>query len=271
MVINRPALALDHAYRLTNPTDGDLKLLVTNRKPCCGVVTLAKDVLKPGESTEVGVRLVVGDKFGAVDHFAEVATEPPSPEEIVLKTSAEAHPALVFEDLGSSGQETVLLNGPPHRVEFRVVARGVPAAPPVDLDRLVPRSSAEVGWLGPKVPDPSEDGLRVETRRGFVALDAAGPPGEKAATVALMDEGATILERAIHWEVVTPLAATPGMIVLRPGTTSHRLLIRALDGKPFRVTEIASDVPGLTAAVPSGSAASHTLTIADEGPSEPRP
>lgn len=186
-VISRTGRTLDHSYSLRNNTARDVTILkVINRKTCCGTVHVGKALLHPGDQTDIKVSLMVGDKFGSVIHETEVVTEPPPSQELVFRTSAVVYPALRVEY--DSSIPTVLLGASePRRVEFRVIAYGSASEPPIDLDRLVLRSTLEGGWVGPTEDVPDEDGLKVESRQAIVSLKKDGLPGDRRASVEVLD------------------------------------------------------------------------------------
>ena len=77
-VIASPGRKVEHRYRLRNATQQDVQLLnVINRKTCCGIVRVEKTTLHPGDTTDVEVTLLVGDRFGEVTHATEIETDLP--------------------------------------------------------------------------------------------------------------------------------------------------------------------------------------------------
>jgi hypothetical protein len=174
--------------------------------------------------------------------------------ELVLRTSAEAHPALRVE--GDSSVATVLIGTrEPRRVGFLVFASGTGSETPVDLDKLRLRSTVGVEWAGPKQPGPDVDGLTVESRRYVVTLDSAGPPGERTAQVELLDGENGLDRHVVTWEVASAITASPKMVVFQSGQKSFRVLLRAGDETPFRVERVECQSPGIKGRAASPGAA----------------
>ena len=131
--------------------------------------------LRPGDETEVEVKLSIRQEFGEIVHEAIVLTEPLQREELVLRTMAKAYPPIRIEEVMPVDGSALLSSDRPKPVDFRVFALGSSTDPPIDLDRLTLRSTIKVDWTGPKEENPFEDGLRVESRRFTALLDPAGP------------------------------------------------------------------------------------------------
>lgn len=240
-----------------------------NRKTCCGDVRFHKAVLRPGDATDVEVTLLLSDKFGAVDHAAEVVTDPPADEPIVLRTSAEAHPNLRVES-ETAGTPTVFIGtGDSHSLRFRVVATGSDSEPPVDLSGLTLKSALKVEWAAARSRADGDDGLTIDTRPFVVRLDSAGPAGNRSAEVALLDGQGIRLRQAVAWEVVDPIRATPRMAVFRPGQGPVRVLINAVDRRPFRVLRVECGDRGLHGRAKSPDAATTHMVELEGAPTGP--
>lgn len=257
-VIGRPGQKMDHRYRLANATGRDVAIVdVINRKTCCGIVQAVAKTLRPGETTVIVVTLVVGDRFGGVDHRTEVVTDQPDEPSIVLRTTAQAYPAFRVEE-PASNKEAIFTGSGPRMAEFRVVATGNTAEPAADLDRLTLKSTATVEWTGSKEAAPSEvEGLTSESRRFVARLDPSEGPGAHRSEVLLLDGDQVRFRHILEWTVETPLSASPRMIVLKPGQGSLRVLIQSRNKKPFRVDRVESATPGVR-----GRAASAAVALA---------
>jgi hypothetical protein len=148
----------------------------------------------------------------------------------------------------SRSEGTVLLGaGEPRRAEFRVFATGTSDEPRIDLNRVDLRSTIKVEWTGPKEAGSDEGELQVESR-GFVAwLETTGAAGERRTEI-LFHSGKDTLDRhLVSWEVVSPITATPKMIVMKEGQRDCRVSIESGDRKLFRVTRIKCESPGISA------------------------
>jgi len=287
-VIGRPGQKMDHRYRLANATSRDVAITdVINRKTCRGIVNPVAKTLRPGESTDVVVTLVVGDRFGGIVHEAEVVTGSPDEPSIVLRTSARAFPAFRVEELASNNKEAILIGSQPREAEFRVVATGNAADPAADLDRMTLRSTVSVEWSGPKEVATSDlEGLTAESRRFVARLDPANGPGARKAEVLVLDGDQPRFRHALEWTIETPLSASPRMVVMKPAQAAFRVLIQARDRKPFRVDRVESAYPGVRGRAAGGDAATTqvveiegsppsdvkkgTLTVVTDHPAQPK-
>lgn len=268
-VISRMGRKLDHQYSLRNQTSHDVTIVnVINRKTCCGTVRVGKRILHPGDSTTVDVALSVSDKLGSVVHETEVVTEPISLNEIVLRTSADAHPALRVEGESSSSPTVILGSEKSQQVGFQIFACGTASEPPVDLDRLVLRSSVKAEWDGPKQNAPGDDGLIVESRRFLVGIEPSGPPGDRKAEVVLVDGEQRIFRHELTWEVASAITASPKLVVFKPGERTSRVLIRSGDQKAFRVKRVECQAIGVHGRAES-TAAAVSQVIEIEGSPKP--
>ena len=165
-VISKPGRKLKHAYRLTNTTGQDVKVLeLVNRKPCCGEIRVGKSMLHPGDETEVEVTLSVRQEFGDITHETVVMTDPPQAEDMVLRTTATVYPSRPFEEVTPSDRSVLLSSDQPKRVEFRAIAYGSSSEPPFALDCAELRSTIKSDWEGSTEEGASEDGLAIQSRR----------------------------------------------------------------------------------------------------------
>jgi hypothetical protein len=109
---------MEHRYRLVNLSLRRVKILdVINRKICCGALIVEKSVLDPGDTAEIDLTLVVGEKIGTVTHEAEVITDLPSAGSIVLRTSAFAFPGFRIEEISGPVGAAHFERSSPFRVE----------------------------------------------------------------------------------------------------------------------------------------------------------
>jgi hypothetical protein len=271
-VISSTDRKLVHRYRLANSAKHDIRIVeLINRKPCCGDLSTGKTTLRPGDETEVEVKLSVRQEFGDIVHEAVVLTEPPQSEELVLRTVARAYPPIRIEEVTPIDGSVILSRREPKRVEFRVFAHGSSIEPPVDLDRLEIRSTIKVDWAGRKEESPSDDGLRIESRRFTASLDSSGPPGEHKAEILLRDGEQDRYRHVVNWEVASPISASPKLIVIKPGQRDYRIFIQSHDQNLFRITRIECKMPDIQGrAADTRSALSQVVEVKTEGVPTPR-
>jgi len=169
---------------------------------------------------------------------------------------ARAYPPIRIEEVTPANGTVLLSSDRPKPVEFRVLAYGSSKQAPIALDRVELRSAMKVHWLGLREEAASEDDLTVEARRFTALLDPAGPPGERRAAIVLLDDKQPCYTHVVSWQAVSPIAASPKMIVMKPGERDYRVLIRSRDQKLFRVIRIECNVPGV-----HGRAANNTAAL----------
>ncbi len=271
-VISKSGLKLKHAYRLLNTTKHDVKVTnLVNRKPCCGEVRIGKTMLHPGDETEVEVTLSIRREFGDIVHDTVVLTEPAQAEELILRTMAKAYPQMRIEGVTPANGMVLLSSDKPKLIEFRALAYGSSTEKSVDLDHVELRSAIKVNWLGPKEEGTSEDDLTIQAR-GFTALfDPAGAPGERKAEILLLNDKQPCYSHVVSWAAVSPLMASPKIIVMKPGERDYRVLIQSRDQKPFRITRIECMVPGVQArAANNGAAPTQKVEVEGEDTSRPQ-
>ena len=216
---------------------------LTNQKTCCGDVAGELRALRPGESTEVNVTLRLADKFGGVEHTTAVETDLASEPEILLRTTATAFSAFRCEEAATDNG--TLQVGSTRRFAYRAVATGVPDDPPGNLDHLKLTSDSAVAWTGNAEAVPAPDGVIVQTRLFSLTPPADDPPGEYRAEILLRDAGRVVFRATLNWQVVAAIATSPRMIVVKPGTTSQRVMVFARDGQPFSITRVECSLPGV--------------------------
>ena len=247
-IISKPGRQVVHRYRLANPTSREVQILdLVNRKSCCGVIVVGSKKIRPGESTEVEVTLVVGEKFGGIVHEAEILTDLPADSSILLLTSAVGQPALRVEEVAHTREPIIQGSGRPVRSEYRVIACGTSNEAPFNLDQASLRSGLEVEWLGPKETGAFEDDLRTESRRLVATIDPAGPIGDRREEVLIRD-GASMLHRFdLTWSIVEPIAITPKVMIIRAGEKTRRVTLRSRDRSEYSITRIEYSTSGMKA------------------------
>jgi hypothetical protein len=261
-VVARPGAQRVHHYQLLNDTLDAITITdVINRKPCCGALRLDKAALAPGESANLELTMSVGDKFGDVVHEAVVVTDRPAADEIVLRTTARALPAVRFEPDGEHGS-TVMRGAKPCELAFQVIAYGTEGDPPADLAAASLTGSATARWLDEAESHSDGDGVIERTRRCAVTLSPVGEEGDRRDSVIVEADGAAIYQHMILWQLVPAVHATPKVLVIRPEVTEYRIRLTSADGSDFRVTGIATPDGSIRHAEPSKDLRSaHILTF----------
>ncbi len=202
-------------------------------------------MLHPGDETEIEVTLSIRQEFGDIVHETVVLTEPPQAEELVLRTMAKAYPSIRIDEATPGYGSSHLSSDEPRRVEFCVFAHGSSTESPVDLDGVVLRSTIRVYWAGAKVESPSDDDLRIQSRRFIAVLDPVGKPGRRRTEILLQRGEQTCYSHVVNWEVVSLMKVSPSMIVIKPGQLEYRALITSRDAMLFRITHVECSVPGI--------------------------
>ena len=118
-------------------------------------------------------------------------------------------------------------------------------------------------FLGEPVASTVGDEL-VETRRSIaVQLPPTAEAGAESSDLVVSWEDGTRRTIPIHWEVESPVHATPSGLVLDPGseTSSRSVFVRSADG-PFRITDVSGEsLAGPVADVPTTAALIHKLDL----------
>ncbi len=245
-VINKPGRWLSHTYPLVNHLDRDIELVdVINKKPCCGVINFKRTLLMPGDRTEVEIKLAVGGRFASVSHQAELVTDPPLPEPVMLRTEAEAVPEIRVVE--SDSNKRVLLVGATHTqpARYQLIATGTAQEPPDDLDGVEIKSSVEAGWVGPQRKSRDDRDFVVHTRDWAAPLSAVGERGSRTDQVVFQRANQVLSRWNVTWEVVLPVEPTPKMLVIQPGTTRYRIVLRSQDAKAFHVESVSCDLAAI--------------------------
>ena len=54
-----------------------------------------------------------------------------------------------------------------------------------------------------------------------------------------------VCSHVVNWEVVSPITTAPKLVAMRPGQRDYRVLLDSRDRRPFRVTRVQCNVPGI--------------------------
>ena len=255
-----------HQFRINNISAHPVRIKgVANRKPCCGdVAPITLRVIEPGQFIEVTVTLHIGLGAGQLLHVATIETDGEGEDSgVQIYTSATAHARVTVEDTGPNAGP--LEPGQPRRVEFLVRSFGVASDPPRPLDDRAIRCGLRADWVGPptKLVD-AEAGLDEIRRTLAVTLPSSIEPVNRTESLEVLDgRGAIVGRRWINWEVASALKASPSGLIFGNEAQAARglkVVVRALDGHPFRITSTSTEIDGLKIGVDSDSRPMHTLT-----------
>lgn len=261
-VVSRPGLSLSHVYPVTNRSAGPIRVVrAINMKSCCGEVELEPATLEPGESTDLAVTVHIHEANGQVTHWATVETDPPSEPGLAFWTSVTAYPAAVIEAEGPANPP--ILPGGELVRRFRLIAHGTAEDPPAALDDAAIECALPADWEGPTA-DRELDGGLVRRERAFtVRARGEGTIGRRVEEVRVALAGEILARSVARWEVAPALVANPPGLIARGGATLERkLLVRTVDGRPFSIRSIGSDLGcvGLPEA-PAEASPMHVLAV----------
>lgn len=262
VVIGRAGLALDHEYRLDNPTDEPITIVrAINLKSCCGTIHLDKPTIEPGGSATLRVTVRVGETIGPISHHAAIETDQLGSEPVDFWTTVIAHPRGRIE--ATTEESPVILANEEAGRDFVALTYGTPSDPPLAPDDSTVLASLDLEWGGPAADRILGDGL-IERRRPFaVRFPGDGRVGARVDQITLVDGDQVILRHPLHWEVVAAIQATPpGIVASEPTPIERSVLLRSRDGRAFRIEAITSEIPGVEAmASTDGSQPVHAIQI----------
>jgi len=264
LTIGEPGQELAHTYQVENKTDHPVRITrVVNAKPCCGEVDGEPTTLQPGQSTEIVVRLRASIwSIGPTVHYATLETDDPRTPAVELRTSATLRPPVGVEESGA-GLLTVA-TGSSEPIRIVIVAYGSADRPPLDLGVVQVRTTLATEWGPPTEPKTLPGGLIEVRRELLVTLDGAAGAGDRAASLAIVDGDAILLDHPIRWRVAPAVVATPPSLIV-PSIESareYRIAIRRPDGAPFTIADLSTDLPYASARrLTEGPGRSHQVLV----------
>jgi hypothetical protein len=263
-----PGRTIEYRYRLRNAAPHPVSIAnVENLKPCCGTIALESRTLDPGESAEAVLTLSLGDGTNPnVVHEAVVHTEPPSPDPIILRTTALVQPIFRVEEMEGFANLQILKSEPPRQPILRITAYGTSTEPAADFENAVLEASIPVSWISSVTEVASGSGFTERTRRFRATLDASSlTEGPRATSVRIRLNEQTVLEHVIRWEVVAPITAAPRMIVLSQARPEFQLALRAMDDATFQVVQMEAPSGVSASTVQNSPATLHRIRVTWDG------
>jgi hypothetical protein len=251
-----PDATVSHRFKASNAGNGPLT--ISRLSPSCGCTsTLAgKNILAPGESTELEITFNSYGQSGSIRKSVTVFSDDPSEPTRTLTFEAEVKPYITVT---------------PDHVLFRDLAR-------TDRRKTSVRLSSETGraiqvndvslstapWLGVATREVGND--------LWVDLDLLArklPPGKLTGTdtiaLRLFNPQPSIVNLRVTWELRVPVISTPAQVAwAEPAGQTLRafLKLKSRDRQPFRIVSTRTSNPMLTVAeIKPGAAVQHDVQV----------
>jgi hypothetical protein len=229
-------------YRFQLENRGDAPLHITGVKATCGCTSTVagKDLLAPGESTEVEVTYHSAGTVGPVHKTVEVSSDDPAQALLALEFDAEVKgPAtlsqgrVLFLDLTAKSRA---------KASVKVTSE---TGKPIDITDV---DLSPAPWLGVKT--------RVVGREAWVDLDLVAaklPPDQLAGvdTIGLhvINPAPSVLPLLVQWQRRAPVVAVPAQVAWAETAgqeQSAELQLHRPDHKPFRILSARASNPLVT-------------------------
>ncbi|WP_306600149.1 DUF1573 domain-containing protein [Geothrix sp. 21YS21S-2] len=251
-------------FKVTNAGGGPLRILGV--KPSCGCTStvVGKEILLPGESTELEVAFMAAGLRGEVTKFVEIHSDDPANPIQTLTLKAEVRMDVLI------GQDIVFFQDLKAKDRRKAVVKLESATgQPIRIDDV---QLSPAPWLG------------VATRESGTAafldlvLVADRLPSEKFSGTDFIDlhlsnPRESVITVRVNWDRRMPILASPARVALagKAGLELYgRMVVKHRQGKPFRVlsartTSSLLSVPTL----PGGAAPSHAIKVVLSGAASP--
>jgi hypothetical protein len=238
-------------YRFKLENRGDAPLHITGVKATCGCTSTVsgKDLLAPGEDTEIEVTYHSAGTPGPVHKTVEVSSDDPAQAVLALDFDAEVKGAatlsqgrVLFLDLTAKSRA---------RASVKITSE---TGKPIDISDV---DLSPAPWLGVRT--------RVNDREAWVDLDllaAKLPPGKLSGvdTIGLhvANPNASVVPLLVQWQRRAPVLAVPAQVAwddIAGHSMNAELQLHRPDHKPFRILSVRSSNPLVTVAGWDGKAA----------------
>ena len=231
-------------YRFKLENRGDAPLHITGVKATCGCTSTVsgKDLLAPGEDTEIEVTYHSAGTVGPVHKTVEVSSDDPAQAVLVLDFDAEVKGAATLSQGRVMFLDLTAKSRPKASVKITSETGKAIDVTAVDL--------SPAPWLGVRT--------RVDDREAWVDLDllAAKLPSGKLSGVDTIglhvaNPDPSVVTLVVQWERRAPVVAVPAQVAWAEAAgreMSAELELHRPDHKPFRILSVRSSNPLVTVA-----------------------
>ncbi len=245
--------SVEHTFTIKNV--GDEPADLTKLKPQCGcaVLGVTQDLLAPGETTTVTLKVSLGNQLGPFRKSLVIASEDNQQDRLVLAIK---------------GAVTSILYVMPERLELghvdadQEVSRTVVVAFAQEQDVTVTRCVADVNTVVPEVKTLKKGGLYRVTVR---VKPIQGTSRIQAKVLLYTDSDKhPMVSIPVTGDVGGDLVAVPDNLVLagKPGVSATRyIVVRSPGGLPFEIEEVQCPAESVKAEVKSMGDAGYRLEL----------
>ncbi|MBX6315969.1 MAG: DUF1573 domain-containing protein [Isosphaeraceae bacterium] len=260
---------LRHGFRLVNTSSYDLHIADVRTKCGCTDVKIGAREIPPGTQTVIEATLDTTRFQGYKASGLTLVFDRPTFREVDL-------------DLTCFIRGDVVLN--PGQVDFGVVPRGSKPTATLNLTYAGGRPNWGItkvhtisAHVSAKLTEVSRQGGTVQYQL-VATLSPTAPSGYFKDEISLLtnDEASPSIPISVVANIQAAVTVLPSILnlghVKANGTVTRDLLVRSSAAKPFKVVEVASKSPHLTARPASGAAAAfQKVTVTLKAPSQPGP
>ena len=233
----RAGAKVAHRFKVTNAGDAGLRIVRVNPSCGCTSTVVGREVLEPGEGTELEVVLDTAGYQGPMKKFIELVTDDPAGPSRTLAVEAD-----VLAEVIPATREVAfrdLVSGDRRRRSVKLTSgTGEPIA-------VVDAELSEAPWLGVATRSAGKD--------VFVDLELLArnlPPGRESGTdtiaLRVANPNPSVVNLRVLWEKRAPVIAEPARVALAEPAgrdLPFTVVLRSRDGKPFRILAARSTHP----------------------------
>jgi hypothetical protein len=240
-----------HRFVLRNTGSEPVKILRV--QPTCGCTSglLGKEVLAPGESTEVEITFHTAGMIGVVHKAVDVESDDPAAARLTLRFSADVGAVVTastdtvfFQDLGRKERR---------KSSVRLVSG---TGKPIFVSDVV---LSKAPWLGVATrPEGNDEWVDLDLLAS--RLPAGKLSGTDTVELHLNNPGASVVNLTVRWSLTPPVTVDPARIAWSTSAGAElraSLHLQSVDHKPFRVLSWRATNPLLKVAGSGAPAASN--------------
>lgn len=260
---DRPEIV--HRFQVTNTTDRPVRILGERHSCTCTAPELPRVALRPGESTTLILTVSIPPAYARREVSCTVITDHPSHPEWNYGIRFESFPrARIEPELLHVGRLTPWMESG-DGTDRRVVETWLELFAPPGVSFPEPTEPADNGdgltvrLERPPLLESFVSGVKRARYRISVELDAKRlPPGAFAQDLSIPIPGAPPASATLSGEVVAPLACLPaqvhfGMVSAGDSAVTWRVIVRSVEGRPFRLETPGDEEIGPTVQMKGGA------------------